>query len=98
MFVPFFRPFDNIEPSSLRLLGLKSSGAMRLQAKNTLANNAAEAYQNACRRTLQNIGRLDDRSNEMLAIGYLGGSTLQSTRFSLRFDLSLNSPSLSLFN
>jgi hypothetical protein len=56
MFVPFFRPFDNIEPSSLRLLGLKSSGAMRLQAKNTLANNAAEAYQNACRRTLQNIG------------------------------------------
>ena len=33
MFVPFFRPFDNIEPSSLRLLGLKSSGAMRLQAR-----------------------------------------------------------------
>jgi hypothetical protein len=59
MFVPFFRPFDNIEPSSVRLLGLKSSGAMRLQAKNTLANNAVEAYQNACRGTLQNIGRLD---------------------------------------
>jgi len=33
---------------------------MRLQAKNTLANNAVEAYQNACRGTLQNIGRLDD--------------------------------------
>jgi hypothetical protein len=56
---------------------------MRLQAKNTLANNAAEAYQNACRGTLQNTGRLDDRSNEMLAIGCLDGSTLQSTRFSL---------------
>jgi len=72
-----------LKPSSLRLLGLKSSGAMRLQAKNMLANNAAEAYQNACRGTLQNIGRLDDRSNEMLAIGCLDGSTLQSTRFSL---------------
>jgi len=33
---------------------------MRLQAKNTLANNAVEAYQNACRGTLRNIGRLDD--------------------------------------
>jgi len=61
MFVPFFRPFDNIETIiHLRLLGLKSSGAMRLQAKNALANNAVEAYQNACRGTLQNIGQLDD--------------------------------------
>jgi hypothetical protein len=33
---------------------------MRLQAKNALANNAVEAYQNGCRGTLQNIGRLDD--------------------------------------
>jgi len=83
MFVPFFRPFDNIEPSSLRLLGLKSSGAMRLQAKNTLANNAAAAYQNACPGTPAKYWPVDDRSNEMLAIGCLDGSTLQSTRFSL---------------
>jgi len=56
---------------------------MRLQTKNALANNAVEAYQNGCRGTLQNIGRLDDLLECLLAIVRLDRSTLKSTRSSL---------------
>jgi hypothetical protein len=97
MFVPFFRPFDNIEPSSLRLLGLKSSGAMRLQAKNTLANNAVEAYQNGCRGTLQNIGRLDDLFDCSPSCAWTDRRLSRQDPAS-RFDLSLNPPCTNLFN
>lgn len=43
-------------------------GAMRLQAENALAKNAVEAYRNACQGMLQNIGRLDDLLERLLAI------------------------------
>src|SRR4029077_17845934 len=43
-------------------------GAMRLQAENAVAKNAPEAYQKACQGMLENIGRLDDLLERLLAI------------------------------
>jgi len=55
-------------------------GAMRLQAENALAKNAVETYQKACRGMLQNIGRLDDLLERLLAIVRLDRLTLKSTK------------------
>jgi signal transduction histidine kinase len=43
-------------------------GAMRLQAENALNKNAIESYQKACRGMLQDISRLDDLLERLLAI------------------------------
>jgi len=67
--------------------------------KNTLANNAAAAYQKRMSRNAAKYWPVDDRSNEMLAIGLLGRIDASVDQIQpSRFDLSLNSPSLSLFN
>ena len=42
--------------------------AMRLQAENALAKNVTETYQKACRGVLQNITRLDDLLERLLAV------------------------------
>ena len=55
-------------------------GAMRLQAENALAKDAVETYQKACRGMLQNIGRLDDLLERLLAIVRLDRLTLKSTK------------------
>jgi signal transduction histidine kinase len=55
-------------------------GAMRLQAENALAKNVVEAYQKACRGMLQNIDRLDDLLERLLAIVRLDRLTLKSTK------------------
>jgi signal transduction histidine kinase len=52
-------------------------GAMRLQAENALAKNAVETYQKACRGMVQNIGRLDDLLERLLAIVRLDRLTLK---------------------
>lgn len=54
-------------------------GAMRLQAENALAKNAVEAYQSACQGMLQNIGRLDDLLERLLAIVRLDRLALKRT-------------------
>jgi signal transduction histidine kinase len=43
-------------------------GAMRLQAENALAKNALEFYRKACRAVLQNVNRLDDLLERLLAV------------------------------
>jgi hypothetical protein len=53
---------------------------MRLQAENALAKNAVEAYQNACEGMLQNIDRLDDLLERLLAIVRLDRLTPKSTK------------------
>jgi signal transduction histidine kinase len=55
-------------------------GAMRLQAENALSKNSAEAYQKACREMLQNISRLDDLLERLLAIVRLDRLTPKSTK------------------
>jgi signal transduction histidine kinase len=55
-------------------------GAMRLQAENALAKNSIEAYQNACQGMLQNIGRLDDLLERLLAIVRLDRLELKSNK------------------
>src|ERR1700758_1222159 len=55
-------------------------GAMRLQAENALAKNAVETYQKACRGMLQNIGRLDDLLERLLAIVRLDRLTHKSIK------------------
>ena len=52
-------------------------GAMRLQAENALAKGTVEAYQKACRDMLQNISRLDDLLERLLAIVRLDRLTLR---------------------
>lgn len=55
-------------------------GAMRLQAENALAKDTAQAYQKGCRGMLQNISRLDDLLERLLAIVRLDRLTLTSTK------------------
>jgi signal transduction histidine kinase len=55
-------------------------GAMRLQAENALAKGTVEAYQNAGQGMLQNIGRLDDLLERLLAIVRLDRLTLKSVK------------------
>lgn len=55
-------------------------GAMRLQAENALAKDTVEAYQKACRGMLQNISRLDDLLERLLAIVRFDRLTLSSTK------------------
>jgi signal transduction histidine kinase len=55
-------------------------GAMRLQAENALSKNAVDAYQKACREMLQNIGRLDDLLERLLAIVRLDRLTPKSAK------------------
>ena len=55
-------------------------GAMRLQAENALAKDTVEAYQKACRGMLQNISRLDDLLERLLAIVRLDRLTLRPTK------------------
>jgi two-component system sensor histidine kinase HydH len=55
-------------------------GAMRLQAENALAKDLVETYQKACRGMLQNISRLDDLLERLLAIVRLDRLTLTSTK------------------
>lgn len=55
-------------------------GAMRLQAENALAKNAPEAYQKGCQGMLQNIGRLDDLLERLLAIVRFDRLTPKSTK------------------
>jgi signal transduction histidine kinase len=51
-----------------------------IQAENALAKNAVETYQKACREMLQNIGRLDDLLERLLAIVRLDRLTLKATK------------------
>jgi signal transduction histidine kinase len=55
-------------------------GAMRLQAENALSKDAVDAYQKACRGMLQNIARLDDLLERLLAIVRLDRLTRKSTK------------------
>ena len=55
-------------------------GAMRLQAENALAKDTVQTYQKACRGMLQNISRLDDLLERLLAIVRLDRLTLTSTK------------------
>jgi signal transduction histidine kinase len=55
-------------------------GAMRLQAENALSKNVVDAYQKACREILQNIGRLDDLLERLLAIVRLDRLTPKPTK------------------
>ncbi|MGA8658652.1 MAG: HAMP domain-containing sensor histidine kinase [Chthoniobacterales bacterium] len=55
-------------------------GAMRLQAENALSKDAVDAYQKACRGMLQNIARLDDLFERLLAIVRLDRLTPKSIR------------------
>jgi signal transduction histidine kinase len=55
-------------------------GAMRLQSENALSKNTVDSYQKACRGMLQNIGRLDDLLERLLAIVRLDRLTLKSTK------------------
>jgi signal transduction histidine kinase len=53
-------------------------GAMRLQAENALSKDALDAYKNACYAMLQNISRLDDLLERLLAIVRLDRLTPKS--------------------
>jgi signal transduction histidine kinase len=55
-------------------------GAMRLQAENALSKDAVDAYQKAGRGMLQNIRRLDDLLERLLAIVRLDRLTPKSTK------------------
>jgi signal transduction histidine kinase len=55
-------------------------GAMRLQAENALAKDTVPTYQKACRGMLQNVSRLDDLLERLLAIVRLDRLTLTSTK------------------
>jgi signal transduction histidine kinase len=55
-------------------------GAMRLQAENALSKDVVEGYQKACRGMLQNIGRLDDLLERLLAIVRLDRLTIRPTK------------------
>jgi signal transduction histidine kinase len=55
-------------------------GAMRLLAENALAKNVVETYQRACRGVLQNITRLDDLLERLLAMVRLDRLAFKSTK------------------
>jgi signal transduction histidine kinase len=55
-------------------------GAMRLQTENALAKDTVQTYQKACRGMLQNISRLDDLLERLLAIVRLDRLTPTSTK------------------
>jgi signal transduction histidine kinase len=55
-------------------------GAMRLQAENALAKDIVETYQKACQGMLQNISRLDDLLERLLAIVRLDRLAIASTK------------------
>jgi signal transduction histidine kinase len=55
-------------------------GAMRLLAENALAKNVVETYQKAFRGVLQNITRLDDLLERLLAIVRLDRLAFKSTK------------------
>ena len=55
-------------------------GSMRLQAENALARNLIETYQKACGGILQNVRRLDDLLERLLAIVRLDRLSVKLTR------------------